>query len=164
MKSLILAVSFLAASVSFAQLSNVEGKKYRQYKVETANESGIITMAYLQVNAETEDYSYGDAHIPGHGFLESRITGSVIENGKSCDFSSVYFQAKFDDSQKFNTVVKLCSGLVLEFHSTEGLLENKHTAAIVRNLKVGTTNAIGIALVSFEGLKEIIKEIPTDRR
>lgn len=162
MKTLILATALLAATTSFAQLSNVNGDTYRQYKAELTATDGGTKIVYLQVNTKTNDYAYGDSDIVGHGFLESSITGRVIENGKACAFSTVYFQAKFDNSQRFNSAVKTCSGLVLEFNSPEALLSNKNTTALTKDAV--TKEYVGSAKVKFEGIKEVLTSIPQDRR
>jgi len=165
MKSVIVAglviMSGFALS-SHAQVSSVLGDHYREFTAKIALTSGSLKKISLQVNREVLVSSFGDADIPDHGFYNYNVTGSVIENGKTCSFEVLLTQGNgvIRDSDMIvksgadrEDSFKLCSGGTLTVKSVRALLIGGSTLAELH--AGGVSKDEGQGVINFERMHEV---------
>lgn len=143
---------FIATALLTLTTTAFAGEQHRTYTAKMKTSAGETQSVFLTVDMNAKEYSYGDPEIPGHGFYETSLSGTVYENGQSCKFESVIAQRKFDSVRTFNLSVKLCSGLELKFNSSDALLKNQNSSAAVMHKSF--KNAVAQASVIFDGIEQ----------
>ncbi len=149
-------------SLALAQVSTQTGATYREFQASISLCSGETKTVTLQVNPELRVDRNGDPEIPYHGFHDYVVTGSILENGKSCDFEALLTQA---DGTAVNTRqildmntdraygIRLCSGLILSTSSLRSLLTGTNSKSELR--APGIEKAIGTGEIQYKGMQTI---------
>ena len=149
-------------SFALAQVSTQAGAPYREFQASLSLCSGETKAVILQVNPELRVDRNGDPEIPNHGFHDYVVTGSILENGKSCAFEALLTQA---DGEAVNTRqilemntdrpygIHLCSGLVLSTSSLRSLLIGADSKSELR--ASGIEKALGSGEIRFTGMKTV---------
>lgn len=158
---LVLSLAVLPSLV-MAQVNTQSGATYREFQASIALCSGETKAVTLQVNPELRVDRNGDPEIPNHGFHDYVVTGSILENGKSCAFEALLTQA---DGKAMNTRqildmntdrphgIRLCSGLLLSTSSLRSLLVGTNSKSELR--AYGIEKALGTGEIRFSGIKTI---------
>jgi hypothetical protein len=133
---------------------------YLEFRASIALSHGESMPLTLKVHPDLRVDRYGDPEIPFHGFHDYVVTGSLAENGVTCNFEALLTQA---DGQAVSTSqilemnvdrpygIKTCSGRILGITSLRALLVGESTRAQLN--ANGVDRLLGTGSVTFVGRK-----------
>jgi hypothetical protein len=163
MKTLLFVLFSVVTSVSAqAQLSSRAGDGYREFQAVMTIANGESKTVTIRVNSELAVTAFGDPEIAYHGHHDYRVTGSIQEGDQTCEFSQLLTQASGAKQSTAEVLslesnemgsIRLCSGLILEFHSLQHLITKHEIPA--RLLAAGITLPIGNGKITLLGLKTV---------
>lgn len=140
MKKLI-ALSLLFSTSALAQVTDRVGESYNEFSAKIQVVNGESKILLFKVNTQVRTDRFGDPEIPAHGHYDYVVTGTLVEDGKSCSFQALLSQA---DGEAMSTdeirasgrdrseTIRLCSGLTLSLQSVRALLITGDTKATLR--------------------------------
>ncbi len=146
-------LSMLISSSVLAQVTDRAGESYNEFSGVIKVTNGETKNLVFKINTQVRVDRFGDPEIPSHGHYDYVLTGSVVEQGKSCKFEALLTQG---DGEAMSTdevrasgkdrsdTIRLCSGLSLTIQSVRSLLITGDSRA--------TLSAGGLSLPIGEGV------------
>lgn len=160
MKNLILLSILLGSTSAFAQVTTKVGAQYREFTVSVKMTTGTQKGASLQVNTGLKRRCYGNLDIPQQGYCDYVVTGTVVDDSKTCNFEVLRTQTDLKhpandpalrNRRDRSGTIMLCSGLRMEVSSIDALLSDASTSATVSY----ADEQVGEATISSTGLKTV---------
>jgi hypothetical protein len=146
-------LSVLISTSALAQVTDRAGESYNEFSAAIKVTNGETKNLVFKINTQVRVDRFGDPEIPSHGHYDYVLTGSLVEQGKSCKFEALLTQG---DGEAMSTdeirasgkdrsdTIRLCSGLTLTIQSVRALLITGDSRAIL--------SAAGLSLPIGEGV------------
>ena len=77
-------LSMLISSSVLAQVTDRAGESYNEFSAVIKVTNGETKNLVFKINTQVRVDRFGDPEIPSHGHYDYVLTGSVVEQGKSC--------------------------------------------------------------------------------
>ena len=149
-------LSMLISTSTLAQVTDRAGESYNEFSAAIKVANGETKNLVFQINTQVRVDRFGDPEIPSHGHYDYVLTGSVVEQGKSCKFEALLTQG---DGEAMSTdevrasgkdrsdTIRLCSGLSLTIQSVRALLITGDSRAILST--AGLSLPIGEGVIRY---------------
>jgi hypothetical protein len=145
--------AMLISSTAFAQVTDRAGESYHEFSASIKVANGETKNIIFKINTQVRVDRFGDPEIPSHGHYDYVLTGSLIEQGKSCKFEALLTQGEGEalstdevraTGKDRSDTIRLCSGLSLTIQSVRALL--------ITGDSRGVLTAPGLSLPIGEGV------------
>jgi hypothetical protein len=153
---LIFLLSVMISTSALAQVTDRAGESYNEFSAAIKVANGETKNLTFKINTQVRVDRFGDPEIPSHGHYDYVLTGSVVEQGKSCKLEALLTQG---DGEAMSTdevrasgrdrsdTIRLCSGLSLTIQSVRALLITGDSRAVLS--VQGLSQPIGEGVIRY---------------